>query len=55
MDRGRVVGLWEYDVETYIREQDVETYIREQLGDARGTVLDPVKSRAPRIKELRGG
>ncbi|MFI7344196.1 hypothetical protein ACIBUY_40410 [Streptomyces sp. NPDC050085] len=46
MDRGRVVGLWEYDVETYIREQ---------LGDARGTVLDPVKSRAPRIKELRGG
>ncbi|MFI5529068.1 DNA glycosylase AlkZ-like family protein [Kitasatospora sp. NPDC051853] len=68
LDRGRIVGLWEYDPE---REEIVhqlfvpadeplreavdrtERFIREQLGDARGFGLDSPKSRAPRIAALR--
>ena len=67
-DRGRLVGLWEYDQETQTiawasfvpKNKDLtkavertETYVREQLGDARSFSLDSPKSRAPRIEALR--
>ncbi|MGW4645012.1 DNA glycosylase AlkZ-like family protein [Kitasatospora sp. NPDC004289] len=68
LDRGRIVGIWEYDTE---REEIVHLpfvpvddalraavdrtgrFIREQLGDARGFSLDSPKSRAPKIAALR--
>jgi hypothetical protein len=68
MDRGRVVGIWEYDPASesiawlpFIgRNKDLEKavaeteeYIRSQLGDARSFSLDSPKSRAPRIDALR--
>ena len=68
LDRGRVVGLWEYDIATqsiawtaFIKkdralEQAVartEAYVREHLGDARSFSLDSPKSRAPRVAALR--
>jgi Winged helix DNA-binding domain len=68
LDRGRVVGLWEFDPEngviawTSFLKADAgmkdavshtENYIREQLGDARSFSLDSPKSRAPRIAALR--
>ncbi len=68
MDRGRVVGIWEYDTETesiawlpfIAKNKDLEKavarteeYIRTQLGDARGFSLDSPKSRSPRIAKLR--
>ncbi len=68
LDRGRLVGLWEYDVEYEsivwcsfgIEDEaldaavaDTERYIREQLGDARSYSLDSPKSRAPRLAALR--
>jgi hypothetical protein len=68
LDRGRVVGLWEYDTATssiawmsFVKKdkslQDAvartEQYVREQLGDARSFSLDSPKSRAPRIEALR--
>lgn len=67
-DRGRLVGLWEYDTSmesiawtAFIPknkdlEQAVERteeYVRTQLGDARSFSLDSPKSRAPRIEALR--
>uniref|UniRef100_Q020L7 Winged helix DNA-binding domain-containing protein n=1 Tax=Solibacter usitatus (strain Ellin6076) TaxID=234267 RepID=Q020L7_SOLUE len=67
-DRGRLVGLWEYDVPTEsiawtaFVPQDAtlkksvartEDYVRSQLGDARSFSLDSPKSRAPRIAALR--
>lgn len=67
-DRGRLIGLWEYDVETasiawssFIpKNQDLvkaitetETYVRDQLGDARSFSLDSPKSRTPRVQALR--
>jgi hypothetical protein len=67
-DRGRLVGLWEYDPEAesiawhaFIpKNKDLEkvvarteAYIRGQLGDARAFSLDSPKSRAPRIQALR--
>ena len=67
-DRGRLVGLWEYDTTsdsivaaTFIPRNDdlksaiarTEDYIRKQLGDARSFSLDSPKSRAPRIEGLR--
>ncbi len=69
-DRGRVVGLWEYDTATesiawlpFIPKNDdmrkavarMEEYIRTDLGDARSFSLDSPKSRAPRIEALRKG
>lgn len=69
VDRGRVVGLWEFDLESngivwasFIpRNKDLlaavartEQYVRDQLGDARSFSLDSPKSRAPRIKALGG-
>jgi hypothetical protein len=67
-DRGRLVGLWEYDPETesiawkafIAKNKDLERavarteeYVRKQLGDARSFSLDSPKSRAPRIQALR--
>jgi hypothetical protein len=68
-DRGRLVGLWEYDPDTgsiawtsWIKDKAVaaavtrtEAYVRDQLGDARSFSLDSPKSRAPRIAALRKG
>ncbi len=69
LDRGRIIGLWEYDLEsesiawtTFGVKPDkaltaavaeTENYIREQLGDARSFSLDSPKSRIPRIRVLR--
>lgn len=68
LDRGRVVGLWEYDTSTnsiawlaFVKKdkalQDAvartELYVRKQLGDARSFSLDSPKSRAPRVEALR--
>jgi hypothetical protein len=68
MDRGRVVGLWEFDPETstiawnsFIKRNQrleaavkrTEEYVAEQLGDARSFSLDSPKSRVPRIVALR--
>ena len=68
VDRGRVIGLWEYDVDTQsiawmafvprdaALEQAVaatESYVRSDLQDARSFSLDSPKSRAPRVEALR--
>ena len=68
MDRGRLIGLWEYDPEkqqiawvSFIQtDQDLKTavseteqYVRDQLGDARSFSLDSPKSRIPKIEALR--
>jgi hypothetical protein len=67
VDRGRIVGLWEYDtasesiVWTAFVKKDkalqeavarTEQYVREELGDARSFGLDSPKSRAPRVAAL---
>jgi len=67
-DRGRLVGLWEYDPATesiawmaFIPKnkdllkavEHTEEYVRTQLGDARSFSLDSPKSRIPRIEALR--
>jgi hypothetical protein len=68
VDRGRIVGLWEYDPNTEsiayatFGKKDAllkkavaatEDYVRTQLGDARTFSLDSPKSRVPRIEALR--
>jgi len=68
LNRGRIVGLWEYDTTTqsiawtaFIKKDKTledtvartERYVREQLGDARSFSLDSPKSRAPRVAALR--
>ncbi len=68
VDRGRLVGLWEYDTAansiawTPFAKKDkamqeavarTEQYVRQQLGDARSFSLDSPKSRAPRVAALR--
>jgi hypothetical protein len=68
LDRGRVVGIWEYDTESdsiawlsfvgKSKESEkavkrTEQYVQTQLGDARSFSLDSAKSRAPRIQALR--
>jgi hypothetical protein len=69
LDRGRLVGLWEYDPDTssiawtaWVKDPaldravaETEAYVRDQLGDARSFSLDSPKSRAPRIAALRQG
>ena len=70
LDRGRIVGLWEYDPGTdsiawmsFIAEnralkeavQRTEEYVRSDLGDARSFSLDSPKSRIPKIEALRKG
>jgi hypothetical protein len=67
-DRGRLAGLWEYDVDAGSiawaafgakdkaltgEVKRTEQYVREQLGDARSYRLDSPKGRAPRIEALR--
>ena len=68
LDRGRIIGLWEYDPETESiawltfgkpdaalkkAVQQMEEFVRTDLGDARSFSLDSPKSRAPRIAALR--
>ena len=68
LDRGRLVGIWEYDPEAesiawlpfIAKSKDLEKavarteeYVRTQLGDARSFSLDSPKSRVPRIQALR--
>jgi len=70
LDRGCIVGLWEYDTEVdsiawiaFVKKDKaledavarMEHYVREQLGDARSFSLDSPKSRAPRVAALRTG
>lgn len=67
-DRGRLIGLWEYDMdresiawmsfvpktkEILAAVERTESFVRDQLGDARSFSLDSPKSRAPRIEALR--
>ncbi len=68
VDRGRLVGIWEYDPEagqivwlSFIQRNRAltaavartETFVRDQLGDARSFSLDSPKSRVPKIAALR--
>jgi len=68
LDRGRVVGIWEYDTESetivwfpfIARNKELEKavarteeFVRSQLGDARSFSLDTPKSRGPKIAALR--
>jgi hypothetical protein len=69
IDRGRIVGLWEYDVDsasivwaTFGAKKDkalaaaveeTQAYVRDQLGDARSFSLDSPASRRPRIEAIR--
>jgi|HubBroStandDraft_3_1064219.scaffolds.fasta_scaffold01059_5 hypothetical protein len=68
LDRGRLVGLWEYDPDageivwtSFIppdralrdRVRATEDYIRNDLGDLRAFSLDSPKSRLPRLHALR--
>jgi len=68
VDRGRIVGLWEYDPDAceivrqlFVPEDDAlraaiartEEFARDQLGDVRGGSLDSPASRAPRLAALR--
>jgi hypothetical protein len=68
VDRGRLVGLWEYDPagnsivwvsfigdDAALRKtvRETEQFVRDQLGDARSFSLDSPKSREPKIKALR--
>ena len=68
IDRGRVVGLWEYDPDRsaivwgifgvkkskalQMAVEETEAYVRDQLGDARSFSLDSPKSRRPRIEAI---
>ncbi|MEU9127433.1 crosslink repair DNA glycosylase YcaQ family protein [Kitasatospora sp. NPDC048540] len=68
VDRGRIVGFWEYDTEQreivhqlFVPLDDAlreaigrtEAFVRDELGDARGFSLDSPKSRAPKIAAMR--
>ena len=68
LDRGRVVGLWEFDPAakeivwiSFIKPNagmkdavaKTEAYVRDQVGDARAFSLDSPKSRGPKLKALR--
>lgn len=67
-DRGRLVGLWEYDTDSesiawasFIPKNkdlvnavaETEQFVRSELGDARSFSLDSPKSRTPRVEALR--
>ena len=70
LDRGRVIGLWEYDVESSAiawgtfgmkknkeldaAVEETEVFVRDQLGDARSYSLDSPKSRMKRVAAVRG-
>ncbi len=68
VDRGKLVGVWEYDLPTesiawapYVKKDKAlqeavtrtEEFVQRELGDARSFSLDSPKSRAPRIMALR--
>jgi hypothetical protein len=68
LDRGRVIGLWEYDsvmqsiAWTSFIDPDkalrkavarTEDFVRNELGDVRSFSLDSPKSRTPRVEALR--
>jgi hypothetical protein len=68
LDRGRLVGLWEFDPEAgsivwaafgakdkalEAAVRDTEAFVRDELGDARSFSLDSPKSRASRLQSLR--
>jgi hypothetical protein len=68
VDRGRIVGLWQFDADAgrvvwwsfgpadealRAEIEKTEGDIRDQLGDARSFSLDSPKSRAPRLAALR--
>jgi hypothetical protein len=68
LDRGRLVGVWEYDpenqsiawasfippnAELQSAVRKMEDYVRTGLGDARSFSLDSPKSRKPKIEALR--
>jgi hypothetical protein len=69
LDRGRLIGLWEFDADerqvvaaTFDGRRDpaldaevlqTEAFVRDQLGDARSFSLDSPKSRRPRIDALK--
>lgn len=69
LDRGRIIGLWEYDVDTgsiawatfsgkkdkalVAAVEETQAYIRDDLGDARSFSLDSPGSRVGRIASLR--
>jgi hypothetical protein len=68
LDRGRLVGLWEYDVDTEriawwpfapagtalkAAVARTEAFVRDELGDARAFSLDSPKGRSPKIAALR--
>jgi hypothetical protein len=68
IDRGRLVGLWEFDTLTgtiawtsFVKPDDelrdavraTEAFVRDDLGDARSFSLDSPQSRAPKIEALR--
>jgi hypothetical protein len=70
LDRGRLIGLWEYDPEAEeiawtsfvrptpaLREEvrNLEEMIRQDLGDVRAFSLDSPKSRVGRLQALREG
>ena len=70
VDRGRLVGLWEFDTFTqsiawssFIEKNEAlvaavaapEAFIRDELGDARSFSLDSPKSRIPAIEALKRG
>jgi hypothetical protein len=68
LDRGRIVGLWEYDPEakeivsvSFVKRtqgqksaiEKTEAFIRDQLGDCRSFSLDSAESRKPKLALLR--
>ena len=68
VDRGEIVGVWEYDVarseivyRAFVAEtaklrkaiKETEAYVRDQLGDARSYSLDSPESRQPRLDAMR--
>lgn len=70
VDRGEIVGAWEYDFaaseivyQAFVAEdaqlrkaiKETEAYVRDQLGDARSYSLDSPESRRPRLEVLRAG
>jgi hypothetical protein len=70
VDRGRLIGLWEFEpssgtivfalfapAEAQLKERirATELFIRDELGDARSFSLDSPESRMPRISALRNG
>jgi hypothetical protein len=70
LDRGRVIGLWEYDVDANeiawgtfgVKKskpldaaiEEMQSFVRNELGDARSFSLDSPKSRTKRIAAVRG-